>query len=175
MKNILIIYSTTDGHTIDICQKIQSVIEGYSHNVTLVELDDAPKLVLNDFDKIIIGASIRHGKHNPKVHKFIEQYQEVLESKPSAFFSVNMLARKPNRNTPATSPYVIKFFKKTNWTPTLISVFAGKINYPIYNWYERLMIQMIMYLTKGPTDPSTVKSFTDWESVEQFGHDICKL
>jgi len=31
---------------------------------------------------------------------------------------------------------------------------------------------MIMWITKGPTDPSTVKEYTDWQQVESFADSI---
>ena len=37
--------------------------------------------------------------------------KEILEKKSSAFFSVNVVARKPEKNTPETNPYMQKFLK----------------------------------------------------------------
>jgi menaquinone-dependent protoporphyrinogen oxidase len=31
------------------------------------------------------------------------------------------------------------------------------------------MIRLIMFITKGPTDPKAVIEFTDWQQVESFG------
>lgn len=31
------------------------------------------------------------------------------------------------------------------------------------------MIRVIMWMTKGPTDPKTVVEFTNWTQVEAFG------
>jgi len=61
---------------------------------------DSEKIKLPEFDNIIIGASIRYGKHNKKVYEFINENKEILEDKENAFFSVNIVARKPNKNTP---------------------------------------------------------------------------
>jgi len=63
MSRILIIYSTTDGHTEKICQRLCQVVE-QQHQVTLISIDDEPNLDLESFDKIILGASIRYGKHH---------------------------------------------------------------------------------------------------------------
>ena len=57
MANILIIYSTTDGHTKKICERLQDVLEQQAHEVTLVSMSDNPQLDLSLFDKIVIGAS----------------------------------------------------------------------------------------------------------------------
>ena len=95
MANILITYSTTDGHTRSICERLQQVVEEQQHTVVVSWMSDDPDIDLQPFDKVIIGASIRYGKHQPQVFDFIKRNQATLESKPSAFFSVNVVARKP--------------------------------------------------------------------------------
>ena len=44
-----------------------------------------------------------------------------------------------------------------------------------YSFFDRLMILLIMWITKGPTDPNAVVEFTDWHQVEAFGRLICKM
>jgi menaquinone-dependent protoporphyrinogen oxidase len=56
-----------------------------------------------------------------------------------------------------------------------LAIFAGKVDYPKYTFWERLMIQLIMLMTKGPTDPKAIVEFTDWQQVENFGHLICEI
>ena len=67
---------------------------------------------------------------------------------------MNVVARKNEKNTPDTNPYIKKFLKKTNWRPKKIEVFAGKVDYPNYNLFNKLVIRLIMFITKGPTDIS---------------------
>jgi menaquinone-dependent protoporphyrinogen oxidase len=169
MAKILIIYSTTDGHTREICQRLQQVIEQQAHMVTLMSIDDEPNVDLKPFDKVVLGASIRYGKHSRQVYEFIKRNEQILDSKPNAFFSVNVVARKPEKNQPETNPYLKKFLKQISWRPKELAVFAGKIDYQKYRFWDRLMIRVIMWMTKGPTDPKTVAEFTDWKQVEAFG------
>jgi len=171
----LLTYSTTDGQTIKICERSKQVLEQAGLAVTLLPLAEANELDLNSFARIVIGASIRYGKHQPQVAAFIAKHQAVLESKPNAFFTVNIVARKPNKNRPENNPYLIKYLKTISWKPQLLDVFAGKLNYPIYGPLDRLMIRFIMLITKGPTDPKTVIEFTDWSRVEAFAKAVCEL
>jgi menaquinone-dependent protoporphyrinogen oxidase len=175
MANILLIYSTTDGHTRKICQRLQDVIEHQGHEAALLDVLEAREADLSAFDKIVIGASIRYGKHRPEVIEVINTNADTLAEKPSAFFSVNVTARKPNKNTPETNPYMPKFLKQIRWQPKELAVFAGKIDYPRYRPFDRMMIRFIMWITKGPTDPNTVIEFTDWQAVEKFGGLISKM
>ena len=175
MANILIIYSTTDGHTLEICLRLKQIIEKQNNQVTLVSVDEVNSAELNKFDKIIIGASIRYGKHSKQIYQFIKQNEAVLDSKSNAFFSVNVVARKAEKRQADTNPYVKKFLRQISWQPKNVAVFAGKIDYKKYSLFDRTMIRMIMWITKGPTDPDTNIDFTDWAQVEAFGRLICDL
>ena len=175
MAAILIIYSTTDGHTLKICQRLKREIEQFHHQVDLASIDDTQQLDLEAPDKIILGASIRYGKHRPQVYDFIQRHQQLLERKPNAFFSVNVVARKPEKRQPDTNPYMRKFLKQISWAPMNLAVFAGKIDYPRYSFWDRSIIRFIMWLTKGPTDPGTVQEFTDWDQVDAFARVISDM
>ena len=175
MASILIVYSTTDGHTREICNRLRSIIERQAHQVTLVPIAEVADADLEPCDKIVVGASIRYGKHRPAVVEFIERNAQVLNRKPSAFFSVSVVARKPAKNQPHTNPYVRKLLRKIAWRPREVGVFAGKIDYPRYGVLDRLVIRGIMLLTGGPTDPKAVVEFTDWRQVEAFGSLITRM
>tara|TARA_B100001113_G_scaffold343412_1_gene330690 strand:- start:1092 stop:1613 length:522 start_codon:yes stop_codon:yes gene_type:complete len=173
MSKTIIIYSTTDGQTIKICKKLLE--ENFNSNVKLCSLKDATKENINSYNKIIIGASIRYGKHDPGVLRFVKKNINILNKVKTAFFSVNVVARKEQKNTPSTNPYVIKFIKQTNWNPTNIGVFAGKVDYPSYRFFDKYIIKLIMWLTKGPTDVSKSYEFTNWDEVKKFGKIINEM
>ena len=175
MSKIVIIYSTTDGHTREICSRLLKIAEKENNEVILISIEDVNNIDLNEFDKIIIGASIRYGKHSPKVYNFINKNLQILDKKSNAFFSVNVVARKPNKNQPETNPYLKKFLSKISWKPKELAVFAGKIDYQKYSIFDRYMIRMIMWITKGPTHPKTNIEFTDWNQVNKFGKLICDM
>jgi menaquinone-dependent protoporphyrinogen oxidase len=165
MKKKLILYSTTDGQTLKICERIKKMV---SSEIDIVSLDNIKSIDLDFYDLIILGASIRYGKHKLEVSNFVLNNKEFLESKKTAFFSVNAVARKDNKNTPESNPYILKFLKQTNWKPDYVEVFAGKINYPKYNLIDKYIIRFIMWITKGPTNIKNVYEFTDWAKVDNF-------
>ena len=175
MAKVLILYSTTDGHTIEICNRLSTVIEGAGDAVDLRNLAETPSLDGLEFDKIVIGASIRYGKHQKVVNEFIARNQAMLEAHPNALFSVNVVARKPEKNTPETNPYLQKFLKQIDWQPANLGVFAGKIDYPSLGPFDRTMIRFILWMGKGPTDTTQVVEFTDWDRVEDFGRMVAAL
>ena len=173
MKDTLITYSTTDGQTKRICDRM---IESSNKKleVTLCKIENALEVDLAQYTKIVIGASIRYGKHNPLVYEFVKVNREELEKKITAFFTVNVVARKKEKNQPDTNPYMKKFLELSGWQPDKLAVFAGRIDYPSYRFFDRLIIRFIMLLTRGPTDTAQTYEFTDWVKVEEFAKEVLK-
>ena len=168
MHQNLIIYSSTDGQTIKICKRIMSIIG----DCKIVSIDEAKNENLSKYGKVIVGASIRYGKHKPELYEYISENCDHLIDINASFFSVNVVARKPEKNTPLTNPYVQKFLSISQWHPSLIGVFAGKIDYPRYGVLDKFMIRLIMWITKGPTDTKNIYEFTNWDDVDSFAKKI---
>tara|TARA_Y100001936_G_scaffold49528_1_gene48095 strand:- start:1024 stop:1527 length:504 start_codon:yes stop_codon:yes gene_type:complete len=166
MKKIFI-YSSSNGQSLKICKALNKNKESL-----IIDIDMLKTANLDNFDQIVIGASVKYGDHNKKVYEFVKKNRVLLEKKKTVFFSVNATARKSEKNTPKTNPYIIKFLKKTNWTPDHIGVFAGMIDFPNYNFIEKYIIKLIMWITNGPTDTSKTFEFTNWEDVKKFSEEI---
>ncbi len=163
-----ILYATVDGQTLKICNQLVNELQKNNINVELFSIDNFNEDVAS-FNKLIIGSSIMYGVHNEKIIEFINKNKLKLNAIKTAFFSVNLVARKPEKNKPDTNPYVIKFFKNIDWKPTVVEVFAGMLDYKKYKTFDRIMIQFIMWMTKGPTDKNTKIEYTDWDKVTEFG------
>jgi len=177
MNRILILYTTTDGHTKVICKKIKNILdETFIVDIHPIQAaTDEWRELYKNFETVIIGASVRYGKHSKDLYAFINEWTDYLESvNNNAFFSVNAVARKPDKNTPETNPYIKKFLELSKWKPKKIAVFAGKLDYPKYRFIDKYMIRLIMWITKGPTDISKTFEFTDWKKVDEFACEIKK-
>ena len=168
MKKSLITYSTVDGQTKEICKRISNL----SNNTFVEVLPISEVKNIDQYETIVIGASIRYGKYRKEVFKFIDNNIKQIENKDNAFFSVNVVARKEEKSSPETNPYVIKFLNNINWVPKKIGAFAGKIDYPSYKFFDKYAIKFIMWITNGPTDTSKTFEFTDWKKVEEFTKDL---
>ena len=171
MSSLLLIYSSTDGHTKTICKRLTNFLKNRDE-IKVISLDDAKEFELSEFTKIIIGASIRYGRHSKALYKFINSNKDILNQKQSVFFSVNVVARKPEKSIPETNPYIKKFLKISSWKPKKIGVFAGKVDYPNYGLFDKYIIKLIMFITNGPTDTSQSYEFTDWSKVDEFAKEL---
>ena len=172
MLPTLIAYSTTDGHTLRICQRLQQTLYSRGQQAIVMPVAQAQSLDLAAFGVLVLGASIRYGRHQREVQRFISQHHAALNRQPSVFFSVNAVARKPERRSLHTNPYVKRFLHGLAWQPQHVAILAGKIDYPSYGFLDRHMIRFIMRLTGGPTDRRSTTEFTDRTQVEALGQHI---
>jgi menaquinone-dependent protoporphyrinogen oxidase len=175
LARTLLLYHGIYGHTHKICGVIREELTRLQVDSDIVSVADFDAAAAAGYDVIVIGAAIRNGKHNRSVLELVRAQQPLLDSRPSAFFSVNLVARKPAKNTPETNPYVQAFLQRSPWRPRLVGVFAGNLDYQRYRFTDRHIIRFIMTLTGGPTDLSTKVEFTDWEQVKRFAGQVAGL
>ena len=168
---ILILYSSIDGHTKKICSFISSKLK-QNHIIEMNEINNYEDFKFYFYDFIIVGASIRYGTYRKSFLKFISDNHTELQNSKTAFFSVNIVARKKEKNSIKTNPYIKKFFKLSRWKPNIVEVFAGKLDYPKYNFFNKNIIKFIMWITNGPTQTDIVVEFTNWDDVKNFANKI---
>ena len=165
MKTLLL-YSTRDGQTHKIAQTIQLAM--VPQQVDLYDLSASPIIDWALYDKVIIGASIRYGRFAPQLAEFVNSHHSELQQRFSAFYSVNLTARKAEKSSPQTNVYTHKFLSASPWVPDEVAVFAGALRYPRYRWFDRFMIGLIMKMTGGETDKTKEVEYTQWDKVREF-------
>jgi menaquinone-dependent protoporphyrinogen oxidase len=173
IRRVLLVCSSTDGQTRRICERLRRILEDAGAAVTLTMIEDANDVAPAGFDLVVVGARIRYGRTDARVIDFVRRHAVTLEAMTNAYFSVNIVARKPGKDRPETNPYVGAFLRRARWRPRRVEVFAGRLDYPRYGVVDRLIIRLIMRMTGGPTRPDTVVEYTDWTRVEAFGRALC--
>lgn len=156
-----------DGQTRKIAERLAEKING---EVIIKKFEEVTTLI--EYDKVIIGSSIRYGKFPKRLYHFVEKNKVILNEKQAEFFGVNLIARNPEKRTVENNVYVRKFLEKANWRPREVVIFAGALNYTTYNFFDKKMIQLIMKITKGPTDATKDIEYTDWDQVDKYGEGI---
>jgi menaquinone-dependent protoporphyrinogen oxidase len=174
MKTLLILYSTTDGHTRKIARFLKNRLFGH-YRISLIDIEDSAGVTPDSFDKILVAASIRYGKFSLALRWFADSHANVLNRKNTAFLSVNLVARKAEKSSPETNSYTRKFLRRSKWKPGLVCVVAGMLDYPRYDFLDRNIIRFIMKITGGPTDPKSTTEFTDWNKIKLFGEEFDRL
>lgn len=171
----LMLFSTRDGQTREIAAYLCSQLNELGADTAMIDLNRTDDIEWQLYDRVIIGASIRYGHFHPALDRFVKKHAAVLQSMPSAFFSVNLVARKPEKRSPQTNSYTRKFLLRSPWQPDSCAVFAGALRYPRYGWFDRFMIRLIMKMTGGETDTRKEVVYTDWEQVAGFAREIAQL
>ncbi|MFP3014617.1 MAG: menaquinone-dependent protoporphyrinogen IX dehydrogenase [Arsenophonus sp.] len=171
----LLFYSGKNGQTKKIILKITEHLRKEGKQCDIKDLNIDKNFNLSVYQKVLVGASVHYGYFNPAVLNFSQNYQKELNSMPSAFFGVNLTARKKGKDTPETNVYVRKFLAKTQWRPTITDVFVGALRYTDYNLFDRIMIKFIMKITGGETNTNKEIEYTDWRKVECFAREFCAL
>jgi len=171
----LILFSTRDGQTREIASFIASELKEQGVDADVMNLHRAETIDWSLYNKVVIGASIRYGHFHAALDAFVKKHHAELNALPGAFFSVNLVARKPEKRTPQTNNYTRKFLLHSLWRPDHCAVFAGALRYPRYRWYDRFMIRLIMKMTGGETDTRKEVVYTDWKQVAAFAREIARL
>lgn len=170
---ILIIYASHYGQTRKIATAIAERLR--EHAIELDVVDAKFALPAHDaYDAVLLGSRIELGKHARPVVDYLRAHREVLERKPTAFFSVCMAAVSPNAG-PDPSGYLAALFDTIGWKPTRAVVFAGGLPYRKYNWFWRFIMKRISASAKHTTDTSRDHEFTDWNAVRAFADELAAL
>jgi len=166
----LVAYASRDGHAAVIARRIAAGLDdAATHDLA----DDAePTDRLKAAPLAVLVAAVRYGRHLAAAERFLTAYKGLAAPPPLALASVNLTARKPEKNTPATNPYLTKLIARHDLAPARRAVFAGKLDYPRYRWFDRQMIRLIMGLTGGPSDGVSVVDYTDWAAVDAFAGEL---
>ena len=181
MAQSLLLYASHDGQTVRIMSSIAAELRSRNIEVDQLLLSAKPPLRkltgddLLEYSSVLIGAPIRYGRHMVAIQRFIAENQNWLNQVKSGFFSVNLTARKPEKNSRETNPYLQRMLQQVGWQPDVVDVFAGSLQYTRYPFYDRLMIQLIMKMTGGSTDLSKDIEYTDWDKVRQFSESWAKF
>ena len=174
MTRILIPYGTTDGQTARIAEYLADLIRGQGHEAFPVDVKRSDTPDPDDYDAVIVGASVRMGRHQSWVRDFVRKHRAALERLPSAFFSVSLAIRDDTEEARREARgYVEKLTQQTGWRPGKVALFAGALLYTRYGFFTRWIMQRIAR-GKGSRDTDTTRDYvyTDWASVRLFADEF---
>ena len=173
---ILIVYGTTHGQTAAIAAFIQLTLEQRGCQVVVSNVKEPPTPPLDQFDGIIVGASIIARGHQPAVASFIGDHLNALNAMPSAFFSVSASAGSSREAGRAAARRLCDaFLTDTGFRPDIAACIAGAIKYTKYNFLLRWYMKKASRRHGGPTDTSRDHEYTDWMQVRDFAQQFAEL
>jgi len=174
-RTTLILYSTTEGHTARIAERIAQRLRGKGRRVEMHRADAVPEsLEPAGYDGVIVGSSIHYGRHPGFLRTLARRFRAALTAQPSAFFSVSLSAGGPGAKPEAARRYLETFLRQVDWHPAQTATFAGALQYSKYGVFKRLLMRMIVGIAGGDTDPTRDYEYTDWNAVDRFADEFAQ-
>ena len=170
MARILILYGSTEGHTTKIVHHMAALARDWGHGVETIDGKTIPpKVDLDAFDAVIIGAPVHRGTHPRHIKQFVRAHRAQLERVPSAFFSVSLSSSSSReKDQRGAEQCVATFVTETGWTPEKVGKFAGALRYTQYGPIKRWLMKRIVQGAGGDSDTSRDYDYTDWAAVTRF-------
>jgi len=172
MATVLVYYATGEGQTAKIARKIGETIKERGHEVTTVDAAAEPAdLAIDDYDVVIVGASIHAGKEQLGIRDFVTANREALAGLPTAYFQVSLSAAA-DQTAEQAAEYVENFIEATGWQPDRIAQFGGALRFSEYGFLKRFMVKQVVKREWPELDTSQDAEFTDWQAVQDFAADV---
>ena len=172
MASFLVYYGTGEGQTAKVADRIVRVLTERGHDATGVNAADEPAdCDVEEYDAVLVGASIHGGKHQQSVTDFVTANRDALSEKPTAFFQVSMSSATEEGEEQAAG-YVEAFLGETEWHPDRIAQFGGALRFSEFGFLKRFMVKQVVKRGMPDLDTSRDAEFTEWQSVEDFANDV---
>lgn len=173
MSSFLILYGTGEGQTAKVAERIATTISERGHVASAIDVRDRPdSFTLEEYDTVVVGASIHAGKHQDEVRDFVIDNRDALSGMPTAFFQVSLSSANEEKRE-EDAGYVESFLTETGWRPDRIGQFGGALRFSEYGFLKRLMMKQIAKdLLTEERKPNGDIEFTDWEAVDAFAADV---
>ncbi|MTI81572.1 MAG: flavodoxin [Firmicutes bacterium] len=152
-----IIFASTHGTTEKLSQLLSEQLTG---EVQLVNLKKKTKVILDEFDAIIIGGSIHAGGMQQKVKQFIEKNKEVLLAKKIGLFLCCMFDGEQ-----AQKQFETAYPKELRCASISNGLFGGEFIFKKMNFVEKLIVKKVSGVT---SDVSKI----DIKAIEKFASDF---
>lgn len=168
VRDILIVYGTTEGHTRHICQFVEHVLAEHGHNVTICDATLQPAGP-EAKDICFVAGSLHVGNYQPALVEWVRRHHDVLNAMPCAFLSVSLSAAGESpEDWEGLDQCVARFLQSTSWQPATVHHVAGAIRYSHYDFFKRLALQFIARRRGQHTVTSRDYDLTDYAELKAF-------
>lgn len=131
----LIVYMSSHGCTEKATLMLRDQLSG---EVTLLNLENSGTVPLDNFDRVIIGGSIRIGSIQKKIRKFCENNLDQLMSKKTGLFICCMF-----EGDTAIDQYNVAFPEALRNHSLAMGLFGGELEFEKMNVFERMIIKQV--------------------------------
>jgi menaquinone-dependent protoporphyrinogen oxidase len=151
-KSILLAYPTRYGSTQEVAETIAAILREVGLDVDSWPMQEIE--LLDNYDAIVLGASIYNARWHSEAHNFLSRHQEALRQRPVAIFVLGPLST--DDAAMLTSRHQLdKELEKHPWLkPAALEIFIGKLDPTRLGFFERLR--------------STASDHRDWDAIRAW-------
>lgn len=154
--HILVAFASKSGATAEVATAIGAALVAPDVAVDVLPVGAVPSL--EPYDAVIVGSCIRAGHWLREAAEFVARYQDTLEQKPVAYFTVCMtMAAESADARRETESYMEPM--RALVKPVSMGMFAGRCTAESIGWLEWLAAT-IMQVPKG--DRRNWDQIHDW-------------
>jgi menaquinone-dependent protoporphyrinogen oxidase len=175
VRDVLVFYTTTEGQTRRIAERIASDLQAWGFRSSAIDLtsSDAADVDWTEVRGVLLGASLHAGQHQRAAREFARKYRDQLNAWPSAFFSVSLSAASTHPEEVAAAQRLAQAFPaEVGWQPSRVICFPGRLAYTQYGWLKRQLMRLIAQREGASTDTRHDFELTDWAAVARFATEM---
>lgn len=170
---ILVLYSTSEGHTAKIAKVLADVFESLGNEVVLTQTSDPGYCDPGTFDAAVLCAPIHVGWYPSEFVQFIKDWKSSLSEVPTALVTSSLMSASPDeKDREKAEQFPVDLMSETGWTPGQIYNVSGSLNYPEYDVIKRWVMKRAAKSGNFPVDTDTEYDFTDWEALRAFANEF---
>ncbi len=165
-ESILVTYVTRYGSTGEVAEFIASALR--EHALVVDECPLSEVATLTPYRTVVFGAPLYVGKFPADGRNFLNDYAEVLASKPLAIFALGPVSTDPHEMASARTQLDNELTNYPTLQPISTTVFVGKYDPDKFGFFHRL----IASLPASPIHGLPATDNRDWEAVRDWADEI---
>ncbi|MDA7424582.1 flavodoxin domain-containing protein [Thalassococcus lentus] len=163
----LVSYATTQGHTRQIARRAADTLFDAGHTVELMPLADGDARPLQDFDAVLLLASIHSGHYQGALSDFAAAQKKRLDQIPSMFISVSLAAAgHDDDDWRSLDRIAAELSEATGWHPSRVLHLAGAYKPSAYDVVTAFFMRRIIARKDPSADLKADKVYTDWDTLQ---------
>jgi len=166
--NILIVFASIEGQTRKIAEFLKFEAGKLKQNCVICDINAGPPNPEN-YDAVLIGASIHSGKYQPAIQDYIHAYKQALNVMHSGFFSVSLSAISDDGQLwQELKDATDQLLNETGWKPGVVEYMAGALRNTQYDFFEKFIVRTVARKASPGNDRTHDSEFTDWPKAQLF-------
>lgn len=178
IKKVLIAYGTRYGSTEEISSKIAEIMSNKGLDTTVINVKKNEWPILDEFDAIVIGSSIKMGKWTKEAKNFLKKNVKTLKEKPFlAVFASCGDASYPDKYQAAKEKYVQKIITEIglDLDKVMYEAFGGLFDMSSTSkmgWMNKKFMNMAAKDDESANlNMNEYNDLRDWVQIEKFAQD----